>query len=384
MGTKFVLRIARLAQRWQCDNTGDEPRYWQTLVASAEVRGQLDIVGPVGASRRSLRTVELELMPTSPENRARREGSDTHAGQVFLHQSENHLLYQALMTLEVPLVDFDQLWSASGAPVQLTLWSELAGDAVALKQPDSQYGSLEKVIVTRLGLVKGGAEDLEGLHVARARELQELFAEHRFDNEYSQVRRIFGELAEGVAKVENFEERAEKAQAVIDLVSHARRVYREPVTGTGRPYDDNAYVLDKPEFLQFIAPLDAEQQKLLKERYDRLWSHYKLADAIQLGQEKAGPGKDGLRCFAEEIEPLVHDYLALGLPRSATLEWLLMDSLVYSECLGLAQLLHSTKSFFGQPMAVPLEPLSAGKKARKECWRRPKNDPPVRALPTQI
>ncbi|WP_377157935.1 hypothetical protein ACFJIX_04030 [Roseateles sp. UC29_93] len=140
----------------------------------------------------------------------------------------------------------------------------------------------------------------------------------------SQVHRIFCELAQGLARIDELEERSERTHDAIELISQARRTYREELKGTGRPYNDNAYNLPKAEFLAYLEQYDHAKQGLLRERYDRLWLHYKLTDAIQLGQAKAGPARDDARCFAEEIEPLAHEYLALRGVESKTLEWLLM------------------------------------------------------------
>jgi len=375
----FLLRFAGLKQTWHCDVTGDKPSYSRTLDAFAAVRGQLTAVGETSdVPTRRISTVHVALIPTRPENVALREATHTHAGQLFIERSDRKLIHEAHLMLEVAAADFEELWGMAGKPMALSILAGVAGasagdsaaHSASLVMPVEQYGPRTKVVARRLEASLDVSLEVEARRnevlAARARDLQEAFSDYCFGERYgSQVKRIFDELSLGLAQVDDLEQREDQFRAVVGLLGDARRIYREELKGTGREYDDNAYLLSKAGFLEYIKQYDTAKQTLLKERYDGLWRHYKLTDAIQRGQAKGGPAQDGIRCFAEDIEPLAKDYLALGLPRSATLEWLLLDSLVYSECLGLAQLVNSPKSSFGSPVAMPLEPMSAGRSAGK-------------------
>lgn len=181
---------------------------------------------------------------------------------------------------------------------------------------------------------------------------------------WSQVGAICHELAAGVAHIDDENERAIAIEKVRELLVSARQCFRG--------YDVSLYSRDKTAFLAQLEQADKDKCVNLATAYDTLWKHYRLADAVSKGQSADGPEKDDLRCSDTEIESVARDYVALKDIRSATLEHILMDSLMYSECRGTAQRLYSGVAVNGQLQGAPLVARSAWHvfktQTRSRCW----------------
>lgn len=138
------------------------------------------------------------------------------------------------------------------------------------------------------------------------------------------------------------------------LLREIRTTFKEPLELNGDG-PSNAWSQRSALFLEAIASLDAETAKKHRANYNRVWEHHNLNRVIQGGEAKSGPSAHGYRNDVpalEELAQLMSEYSQLSSP---TLEWALVNALVYAECMAFARaILGDAKGLAGLESVVPL------------------------------
>lgn len=215
--------------------------------------------------------------------------------------------------------------------------------------------------------VRASAEGPE-LKGARYQELEDAFL--RFALSGGQVQLIAREIAESASTTAlTRQEALSLIEKVGNLLADLRSAMRPHEPAPGEQFG-TIWLLRPDEFEQLLGKYDAEQQKTLRARYDMVWLHYDSMLAMTEGEKKYGAPKDGFQPKADELEEVVRQYLALPAGRSRFLEWVLVDALLYCECIAFAQTVLSEKTFLGMKVASELTGVSTSlKRSAKELGK---------------
>ena len=134
---------------------------------------------------------------------------------------------------------------------------------------------------------------------------------------------------------------------VREILQYLRETFRGPKAGAPNTAL-NPYAMTASEFEKTIAALDDKAKREIREDFGTLWKHFDVERVIVSGQDKAGANAEGFRDVEEELNSLATKLMSKPQVFSALLEWALLDSLVYAECIGFAQVVFSQKKLDGQ------------------------------------
>ncbi len=272
-----------------------------------------------------------------------------YPGSVVFNSHYNHAgVVTATFEVWVPAGRFERLLEASREDAELWIDFGMAADSkVELRLSDRIKRHAVELAVRTITCFPAGTTRSTWIEACRASQAQEALEELYFGSPYGgggQVRRICEDLAAGVSRIPHVDERVEKLLAVRALVGAVRSAFRAPLAPGGDAHFDNVYDLEKVGFLRYLSQLEDNRQDELKRSFDYLWTHYSVTAVVQRGEEKYGPAKDGYRCDVGELEAVAAKYAGLGDLRSATLELILLDALVYAECIALTRQLVAQQS----------------------------------------
>ena len=114
-----------------------------------------------------------------------------------------------------------------------------------------------------------------------------------------------------------------------------------------KKYTKDVTFMDTPKgFQEKIADAPKDLKAELVESYDLVWLHEEAKVGFSVDDDRSLIAKNYLLCEPDEIEFVAIDYLAVPQWRSKTLEWVLVNSLLYA----------ATQSFF-EMLPVP-EPMT--------------------------
>jgi hypothetical protein len=110
------------------------------------------------------------------------------------------------------------------------------------------------------------------------------------------------------------------------------------------------------EFEEAIKSRPADQQNSLKVAYGLVWIHEPIEGMLQAGENKTILASKHLEAQTPEIEDLAHIYCSYKYLTSPTLEWAILNALVFSETVLFARSALANVKIAGVPVAFPLQP----------------------------
>lgn len=376
MSDQYIsLRAFCLHRRSFCGRSGSAPEereiYGDALLDSALV---LDAAGreeppvrvaglPKGSSFEVQLIFKLQLTRTA-------DGSDSMPAAVMhFHDHDDGL--RTFLTLELEPSAFARMWAAAPEIRQLNIGASWAGEAGEPFLRDTDHGGLvhRPLDIYTLWYQTTCSMDSDWIESRRSRSamvtLSDVFIGTQW---FGQAKVICEELAKGISADPDETRRKNRIRKAAEMIEQARQAFREPQPeGLGDKHHPNVFDLRREPFVECIRGLDEERQKDLKLQYDTFWRHFNLTAVVRAGQDKAGPSAYGLRCRQDELEPVAQMYLEVGAV-SPMFEWMLLDALIFGECLGTAQLLLSDQKMFGVRVASPLKPHSSAAQLRNDLW----------------
>ncbi len=180
-----------------------------------------------------------------------------------------------------------------------------------------------------------------------------LSREHLPGSRGTQFARIVQELSESAAQSGlNETSRNYCIESARQILQGLRSAFRQPVSLTDDQYA-NIWNLGPAEFEKTMEGSGEPRTAQLRQQYGQLWQHFSVSNVVKQGEESTGAGKEGFRPHVEEIENCAAELLANPRLSSATLEWALVNALIYAECIAFAQTRLSGQAVFG--MVVPGE-----------------------------
>ena len=372
MGNQWArLRMPAPCRRehWSPDDaTGQSQRM---LTGEAGLEGPLIAQSTIGPMR--VHTLTLTMAAVSPPPKGRFfKVSGVYSGVLSASAHRDTGAVEAHLHVWLPLDIFERLWASAAPSMDVRLAFELvspheSGDILRISPQDAPENC--QVLVQRVEGSLSAGDPKAWLVTQRQRQLQETLKQLYIPGWGNQVAQVCAELSAGLATIDDPAQRHEQTQAAMELVRDARLAMHLPMTGTKNTYFDNAFALTVAEFNTHIAQFDDKRQKELQGQYNLLWKHFTVADAIRHGEEATGATKAGYSLNRDEFDGIVARYAALPWACSPTLEWALLDALVHSECLGLAQMLSTDQAVLGMPVPKPLAPQNHMKKAGRELRR---------------
>ena len=343
-----------------CHEVVREATSYRTLHGEACLSTPLSVKSPDDGREFRLETVTLTIAGLAPNEKCPGPPIESYLVPVSFLPSFHHsgLFATCEVNVWVQQADFDQAWEVSDETTTVTFLVYLGAgsdptplELVAGARGETFVWARANLLTVTVEPEGAGHSAAKGLRERRERVVIDALRDHYTGlGHSSQVRDICRELAAGVARIEDENERAYATERVRDLLVCARQCFRG--------YSDSLHGSDKATFLAEMAKADKSKHAALASAYDTLWKHYRLVDAVSKGQSIAGPESDEIRCSDTEIEPVARMYAALNGIHSPTLESILIDALMYSECLGTAQRIHSGIEVNGQLLGAPLVPMS--------------------------
>lgn len=259
------------------------------------------------------------------------------------------------VTLTLPAAEFERLWATSSLDsLALSLSGKLRGvghrkplllsDERATSKLVSWHLRVHENVQTPPAWLHQSVAD----HVRSALASEHLGASGVFGN---QIAHIIGEFADSLA-VLPLSARSARVRAIRQLIQEVRPGFLRRVSPPGEPHG-NLWDLPPDEFVVALAAVNESEAAKLKTQYDSLWRHFSVSKVVTQGEEKAGAGAQGFQPSAEVLEDAAAKLLSLRGAHSETLEWALVDALIYAECIAFAQTIVSGQTVLG--MAVPGE-----------------------------
>lgn len=276
-------------------------------------------------------------------------------------------LPETQLSLELPIDEFEKLSARASNPIAVVI-------AGRLPEPTEWASTLtqEGFVAFAVSEIRLKVTSINGAPPSwvtnrRAVELIEALSRiHLKRSRNSQVLDIIREIAESAARTAlSQKEREDTVEAAIDLFSGIRSAFRLPVSmnGEGR---DNIWNLNPDEFEAYLEGRPEDEAGNLRRSYDLLWEHFSVMQVLQVGESKAGAIRRGFFPSVEDLEDLAFRYLKNPKVNSPTLEWALIDALIYAECIAFAQTIFSTKKILGIPVQEKLQGLTTFKAARQK------------------
>lgn len=206
--------------------------------------------------------------------------------------------------------------------------------------------------------------DHRGEHADRlgkvvASELQRSLASEFMPDRSGILRTIAKEFAVSAAEQSlGHNERTHLAGEARHLLREIRTTFKEPLQ-LNSDSPDNAWSLSSGAFVEATASLDSETAKTHRWKYNRVWEHHKLNRVLQGGEAQCGPAAHGYRNNVEELEELAQLMAEYSRLSSPSLEWALVNALVYAECMAFARAIFGdAKGFAEIEAAAPVQALN--------------------------
>lgn len=219
---------------------------------------------------------------------------------------------------------------------------------------------LEPVTAPKLSTGGPGSSQERWFRDARTRMLTEHLYLYCLDG--YQTKLMMREFAESIARIRA--DLNEVTGPIAELVSALRDSVRPEESPPGEDFG-SIWEASPRQFEGYLSKRPADEVKKLRVAYDTIWRPFDLHHVIGSGESTAGAKKDGLEPNAQKLEQVARKYLALPAGRSPTLEWVLIDALLYCECVAFAQVVLAEKSFFGTEIPGELKGASAGANFKK-------------------
>ena len=343
-----------------------------TSSSDRQLLGELAFEGPVhiaadASATRSLHTAKLRIgsalvdpdktIASEHEEEAIVFGMKTGATLYVGLQTYGGSLQGEILIRLLPS-EFDLLWEQSASHPSVYVKGELLGVGYSRPMALADDHASARIRVLQLRVADEFAVSSSWLELRRTMDFEDAWdLDHFGDSNYGQVRRIVKEFAGSAASsCLAMPERDSVVMHVKELLREARRTFRNPLSLTGEAFA-NVWNLSRAEFEKLLTARDSTEVDKLKGQFDQLWQHVSVLQVLTAGEAKASAEAAGHRAAVEELETLAEELLSKPSVNSPTLEWALLDALVYAECIAFAKLVIPGKRMFGVPIQAPIPGL---------------------------
>jgi len=206
--------------------------------------------------------------------------------------------------------------------------------------------------------VNGGLESSQRAISIRQRELKEYLRSNYIEG--GQLKRVAEELAETAARATNPPDPRNYARIIGNLFCDLQIAMRLEKPAPGAQFG-SMWGLNPKGFSELLSGMSRYEANVLKKNYDTVWWKYNLLLLVNGGENKYGAKADGFEPNAELLEEVAVKYLELPAGYSKTFEWILIDALVYAECVAYARTILSDKKFLGVTVPADLKGLNSNK-----------------------
>lgn len=343
-------------------------RQWFAPAVSADRRivGDLFLSSSVEAvyeaTTRSCRCVTLCIQPAvisdkSPSEHAteqmvfyRQPGSS-----FFLQLESSERLVQGEWTVCLPIDEFEAVWAGLREPLSAHVSGTLFGTSHFEPFKLVQDHVIAPILDFRAQVLEHESGCPAWAQNVAAADIREALSTEHFGRQYSDVARIVNELSRSASQHPPSERcRLESVHAIKDLLEGIRPAFRARLSLSGDTFSD-AWDLPAADFVKAISDRGEDDATKLKKRYDSLWQHFNVAWVLKRGENEYGAKVEGLEPHVEQLEGVAWKLLALPGMHSVTLEWALVDALIYAECVAFAQTALSGETLLGYPVQGELK-----------------------------
>lgn len=175
--------------------------------------------------------------------------------------------------------------------------------------------------------------------------------------------RMAEELAETAARAPNPPDPRSYALIIGELFCDLQIALRiaQPAPGAK---SGSIWGLNPKGFRELLGGMSSGEANVLRANYDTVWWKYNLLLVVHNGENTSGAKPDGFEPNPELLEEVAVKYLQLPAGYSQTLEWILIDALIYADCITYARTVLSNEKFLGVPVPAEIKGLDSG-----EAWR---------------
>jgi hypothetical protein len=309
-------------------------------------------IGSVAAPLRYLYTADLCIVPVEPVSTAecREEAQFVSAVRsaraegcvVGISQAVSGSALYGEVSLVVSKAVFERLWLETESVRGVELKGVFACSKVLTALP-MENGETHTVIAEpSLRLVSPEMVPREWVRERSALDFQDGLVSMHFHHKIrGQVDHVVGELADAAACIPR-SARPRLLAHMRDLIAQARAAFREPLALPG--LHDNLWLSTPAVFESVVGALEGEAAKRLRFQYDLFWTHFSVATSLSFSSGSKSPEAAGYRIDVPLLEALAEKLLAVPGVYSGTLEWALMDALVYAECISRAQIAYPRRA----------------------------------------
>lgn len=282
-------------------------------------------------------------------------GSMYQGSLLSLYADRNEGLVKGELIVGLTSDDFDALWARLLTPSSAYLDGTLLGTNYSQPVQLVNECAGPEIVDLRMRFVEREAVAPTWVQDAVAADIREALSAAHFGTSHADVVRIVDELSRSASQRPTTERsRTECFHAIADLLEDIRSAFRAALNLTaGEPSD--AWALTTVEFAKAVSDRSSEDVSKLKRRYDTLWQHFNVASVIKRGESEYGATVEGLEPHVEQLETIAWKLLALPNMSSETLEWALVDALIYAECIAFAQTVASGETLLGYPVRGALK-----------------------------
>lgn len=256
----------------------------------------------------------------------------------------------AKCTIEIAVAEdrFRELWANSGSPLSIDLCCTPRGLTDRGIGPDEHGDMVLSLSDIRMKVITGRVETPRWVLSSRAEEVSDALREMHA-GEIGQVRTIVNELASSASRLSASHEALEDLISQLGFLRDVRSAFHLPKKIEGfEGYD--IFSLWPADFLALVATRPEQERTSLTREYDEVWRHFRMWHVVKNGEVKSGAPRYGFEPKVDELESIAFRLLRDPRLFSPTLEWALMDALIYAECVAFKDSVPFEDEILGVPV----------------------------------
>jgi hypothetical protein len=274
---------------------------------------------------------------------------------------------QTTLILSLSQTRFNEIWNGVERGIGIEVFGQLLIEEGLASRSNDEH--LHIGLVTRIedvGITVRSSLKSEEWHTNRVR--YKLCHDYLSDDT-GQVAQIANEFAQAIVETSRKQGQWNNAfEHARSIVVDVREIFRERINLTSQEFH-NSWTLPAKDFETLANQKSDEESKTLKERYSRIWTHYSVAEVLNQGESVSGPLANGHQIHIEKLERLADRLLERPDVVSPTLEWALIDALIYGNCVGFARKFYKSEHRLGSiSIPKPLVGIDEAKVARVAAW----------------
>lgn len=317
------------------------------------------VKGPLRTHLATLRIVcadgshpDLQEPPTGDESTS----DDLHRALVgaalsgLLRVRVGYSWHLAKCTIEIAVAEdqFRELWVHSGSPLSMDFYCTPRGLADSGIAPDEHGYMVLSLSDIRMKVITGRVETPWWVLSSRADELRHALREEHA-GEIGQMPTIVNELASSAARLSVSPEAREDLISQLGFLRDIRPAFRLPKKIEGFEGND-MFGLWPTDFLALVATRPELERTSLTSDYEELWRHFGMFHIVKNGEGKSGAPRYGFEPKVDELKSIANKLLRDPRLFSPTLEWTLMDALIYAECVAYKESVFSEDKILSLPI----------------------------------